>query len=126
MNHLSRALLFAVFAVAFPAAAQESPTMCTMQYQPVCGTVPSTCTGEECVPEYKTYGNACVMGAEGGTFVHEGECIEETATVTPEETIIAEEHIELAEQVLAVLEEEQPESFWSGLWSRFLAFFGFR
>lgn len=54
--------------------------MCTMQYAPVCGT-------EDGV--YKTYGNGCVLGAEGATYQHEGECTaaelkgEQEGTYTP-------------------------------------------
>ncbi len=58
------ALAFAVLAV--PAITQaETPTMCTMQYDPVCGTEKGV---------YKTYGNSCVLGAEGATYQHKGEC----------------------------------------------------
>lgn len=47
-------------------ASARSPVMCTMQYEPVCGT---TNKGT-----YTTYGNSCVLGAEGGAYVHDGEC----------------------------------------------------
>ena len=61
-------ILLAVILCAFTgssvASAQE-PTMCTMQYQPVCGTEKGV---------YKTYGNSCVMGTSGATYQHEGEC----------------------------------------------------
>jgi len=43
----------------------RTPTMCTMQYEPVCGTENGV---------YKTYGNGCVLGAEGAVYQHEGEC----------------------------------------------------
>jgi len=36
-----------------------------MQYDPVCGTENGV---------YKTYGNGCVLGVEGATFQHQGEC----------------------------------------------------
>ncbi len=58
----------------------ESPMMCTMQYDPVCGTEKGV---------YKTYGNGCVLGAEGATYQHEGECTatelngEQEGTYTP-------------------------------------------
>ncbi len=39
--------------------------MCTMQYQPVCGTKDGV---------YKTYGNSCVLGVEKATYQHDGEC----------------------------------------------------
>lgn len=43
----------------------QAPTMCTMQYQPVCGTEKGV---------YRTYGNSCVLGTSGATYQHEGEC----------------------------------------------------
>ena len=39
--------------------------MCTQQYQPVCGTEMGI---------YKTYGNGCILAAEGAVYQHEGEC----------------------------------------------------
>lgn len=45
---------------------ESGPIACTMQYAPVCG---KDANGTE-----KTYGNACVLGAEKATFVHDGEC----------------------------------------------------
>jgi hypothetical protein len=58
--------LAVLFLLSVPALTKaESPTMCTMQYQPVCGTQNGV---------YKTYGNGCVLGSEGATYQHEGEC----------------------------------------------------
>lgn len=52
--------------LAIPVLAKaETPTMCTMHYDPVCGTEKGV---------YKTYGNGCVLGAEGAIYQHEGEC----------------------------------------------------
>lgn len=67
------AMKYIVFLVGFvltvlvvPALANaQGPTMCTMQYDPVCGTKNGV---------HKTYGNGCVLGAEGATYQHEGEC----------------------------------------------------
>lgn len=47
---------------------------CTMQYQPVCGAKQVQCIKAPCYPIYQTYGNSCVLGSEGATFIHEGEC----------------------------------------------------
>lgn len=58
------AVILCVFAGSSITRAQ-GPTMCTMQYQPVCGTEKGV---------YKTYGNSCVMGTSGATYQHEGEC----------------------------------------------------
>lgn len=64
MKNLSLFLALVLFAI--PAITKaESTTMCTMQYDPVCGTEKGV---------YKTYGNACVLGAEGATYQHAGEC----------------------------------------------------
>jgi hypothetical protein len=52
---------------------------CTMQYDPVCGARQVQCIKAPCYSQYETFGNSCVMNAEGATFVHKGEC-------TPEET----------------------------------------
>ena len=47
---------------------------CTMQYDPVCGAKEVQCVKAPCYPVYQTYGNSCVLGAEGATYVHAGEC----------------------------------------------------
>lgn len=44
----------------------NDPIACTMEYRPVCGT---DTNGKE-----RTYGNMCSLGAERGTFKHEGQC----------------------------------------------------
>jgi len=67
-----------------PAASAQTGTACTMQYQPVCGAQQVQCVTTPCYPIYKTYGNACVLSAEGGTYIHDGECrAEETGPVMP-------------------------------------------
>lgn len=59
-------LLLGLLLLAVPdITAAEGPTMCTMQYEPVCGTRDST---------YKTYGNNCALSSEDATYQHEGEC----------------------------------------------------
>lgn len=42
------------------------PTMCTMQYQPVCG--------KDSSGAIKTYGNSCMLGAAKAQFLYDGEC----------------------------------------------------
>lgn len=65
-------------------SAQGTGMACTMQYAPVCGAQQVQCVAAPCYPQYHTYGNACVLSAEGGTFIHEGECTpEETGPVKP-------------------------------------------
>lgn len=59
-------VLVALFALVLPAITEaRTPTMCTMQYDPVCGTESGV---------YKTYGNGCVLASEGAVYQHEGEC----------------------------------------------------
>lgn len=50
------------------------PTMCTMQYDPVCATKDGST---------RTYGNSCTAGAEGAVILHGGECRDEAAYVPP-------------------------------------------
>ncbi len=63
-SFLSLALALVILAIPSITKA-ETPIMCTMQYDPVCGTEKGV---------YKTYGNSCVLGAEGATYQHGGEC----------------------------------------------------
>ncbi len=59
--------VFVLSAFLMPASSEaRTPVMCTMQYDPVCGTNEKGA--------YKTYGNGCTLGAEGGTYQHQGEC----------------------------------------------------
>lgn len=57
---------------------EESPTMCTMQYMPVCGKSPSGVT--------KTYGNSCMLGADKAETLYEGECKTVIPPVAPAPT----------------------------------------
>lgn len=66
MKNFTILALFGLSTLAAPALLYaESPMMCTMQYDPVCGTKDGV---------YKTYGNGCVLGNEGATYQHAGEC----------------------------------------------------
>lgn len=46
-------------------ALAAEPTMCTMQYDPVCAVKDG---------ERRTYGNSCTAGADGATVLYRGEC----------------------------------------------------
>lgn len=59
-------------------SAQEEPTMCTMEYAPVCAKVQVECIKAPCNPIEQTFGNKCMMEAnKRATFFHEGECSSE-------------------------------------------------
>ncbi len=47
---------------------------CTKEYLPVCGSKPIVCITTPCNPIEQTYGNRCMMNADGATFVHDGKC----------------------------------------------------
>lgn len=47
---------------------------CTKEYMPVCGSKPIVCITTPCNPIPQTYGNRCMMQADGASYVHEGQC----------------------------------------------------
>lgn len=49
----------------------EVPTMCTMQYEPVCGEKQVQCITTPCDPIRSTYGNACMAAADQATVIFE-------------------------------------------------------
>ena len=48
--------------------------VCPALYAPVCGAQEVQCVRAPCYPQYKTYSNSCMLSADKGTFIHEGEC----------------------------------------------------
>lgn len=53
----------------------EEPTICTMEYAPVCAKVAIQCIKAPCEPIEQTFWNRCSMNANKlATFLHEGEC----------------------------------------------------
>lgn len=75
--------------VLFPMYVGAADVLCTVQYQPVCGAQQVQCIQSPCYPVYHTYSNNCVLGAEGGTFIHEGGCtVAETEPVKPIEPYV--------------------------------------
>lgn len=57
---------------------ETAPVRCTREFMPVCGIKPRVCPpGMMCpavMPAPQTYGNKCLMKADGATLVHEGAC----------------------------------------------------
>ena len=52
----------------------EQPTVCTLQYDPVCGR-----KGED----IRTYGNSCMLKASNAQFLYEGQCRPDTTSTAP-------------------------------------------
>ena len=50
------------------------PQACTKEYSPVCGSKPIVCITTPCNPIPQTYGNRCMMQADGATLAYEGAC----------------------------------------------------
>ena len=53
---------------------ETTPTICTMEYAPVCGSKQVQCIKAPCDPIIQTYGNSCQLKADGASLVHTGEC----------------------------------------------------
>lgn len=51
-----------------------NPTMCTMQYDPVCAEKPVVCVRAPCPAIKKTFSNACMARAEEYTVLYKGQC----------------------------------------------------
>lgn len=56
---------------------------CTMEYMPVCGLKSVVCIKAPCNPIQQTYGNKCMMQADGASFLHSGACRE--SSVSPQD-----------------------------------------
>lgn len=50
------------------------PTVCTMEYAPVCGLKNVQCVTTPCNPIVQTYSNACMLNADEATSLFSGEC----------------------------------------------------
>ncbi len=55
------------------------PVACTKEYMPVCGAKQVVCITTPCNPVQQTYGNRCMMAADGASLVHEGACRADTS-----------------------------------------------
>lgn len=62
------------------AEAASNPSVCTMEYAPVCGSVQVQCIQAPCPPIRETFGNKCVANAAGAMNITIGEC---GSVVTP-------------------------------------------
>ena len=49
----------------------EQPSMCTMQYEPVCAEKEVQCVTAPCNPIRQTYGNACMAAADQAKVIFE-------------------------------------------------------
>lgn len=102
-------------------ALATSHIMCTMQYDPVCGV--------DAKGAYRTYGNSCTLGAEGGTFVHEGECTGDEGQVPeePGETVVQPTAPSIPEATATVpmVESEPDQGFVMRLWSSIRSWLAF-
>jgi peptidoglycan hydrolase-like protein with peptidoglycan-binding domain len=56
---------------------------CTKEYVPVCGSKPIVCITTPCNPVQQTYGNRCMMQADGATFLYQGACRSDSANKPP-------------------------------------------
>ena len=56
---------------------------CTKEYVPVCGSKPIVCITTPCNPIQQTYGNRCMMQADGATFLYDGACRNDPANRPP-------------------------------------------
>ncbi|OGG58488.1 hypothetical protein A2765_02025 [Candidatus Kaiserbacteria bacterium RIFCSPHIGHO2_01_FULL_56_24] len=54
------------------------PIACTKEYRPVCGLKPIVCITTPCNPVPTTYGNTCMMQADGATYTYDGQCRTQT------------------------------------------------
>lgn len=50
------------------------PIACTKEYMPVCGAKQVVCITTPCNPIPTTYGNSCMMKADGATHLYDGAC----------------------------------------------------
>lgn len=73
MKHFFTLLtLCSAFFAAYTIAAE--PTVCTMDYTPVCGEVQVQCIKAPCDPVQQTFGNRCQLDAAKARFLYNGEC----------------------------------------------------
>ena len=87
--------------------ANDNPTMCTQQYEPVCGKVNVACFTTPCEPVYETYGNACMAGAAGATDITPGECQNPTPTIPENQTPTPpEDDVVLIDSVIATMQDK--------------------
>jgi hypothetical protein len=57
----------------------DKPVACTKEYKPVCGEQQIVCITTPCNPIQKTYGNRCMMEADGAKLLYQGACRPDSA-----------------------------------------------
>jgi len=62
----------------------DQPTLCTLQYDPVCGQKQVQCITTPCYPVQTTYGNLCQLRADNATYLYNGQCRDENPTTAPD------------------------------------------
>ncbi len=86
--------------------AEETPTICTLEYAPVCGEVDNgiRCVTTPCPStDLKTFGNECQLNAEKATLLYEGECQEQEPNL---EEVLSEESQEIQDLLDQITEVE--------------------
>ncbi len=53
---------------------KEKPTVCTMQYAPVCASKEVQCVTTPCNPVAQTYSNLCMMNVDEANYLFDGQC----------------------------------------------------
>ena len=66
-------ILFVLMSAFVSATDALAATACTKEYVPVCGQK-EVCNTEMCWGETRTYGNSCVLRADGAVPLYQGEC----------------------------------------------------
>ena len=73
MIQLFYLLIFSMLS-AMQTYAAESPTMCTTQYEPVCGWVQVQCITAPCDPVPTDFSNSCMAAVAGAIDIMSGAC----------------------------------------------------
>ncbi len=61
----------------------DAPVACTKEYRPVCGAKQVVCIKAPCNPVPQTYGNRCMMQADGASYLYDGACTDNGSNKPP-------------------------------------------